>query len=81
MDELPKRNSNLEIRAVDDQKIDPNEHYKEDNHVTDSIDHGCGQAYYSMCSEDVVLYLSCYRVHLRTHFKIETEKSSQKCLV
>ena len=72
-----RRNSN----SVDDQKIEPNEHYEEVNHVTDIIDHGCGQGWYSMCSEDVVLYLGCYRVHLENHFETETKNPSQKCLV
>ena len=62
--------------SVDDQKIEPNEHYGEVGHVTDNIDHRCGQACDSMCSEDVVLYHSCYCVHLGNHFKNETEKSS-----
>ena len=72
-----RQNSN----SVDDQKIEPNEHFGEVVHVTDSINHGYGQAYYSMCSEDVALYLGCYRVHLENHFENETKKSSQKCLV
>ena len=62
--------------SMGDQKIEPNEHYEE---VTDSINHGCGQACGNMCSEDV-LYLGCNRVHLGNHFKNETEKPSQKCL-
>ena len=67
--------------SVDDQKIEPNEHDWEIGHVTDSIDHGCGQACYIMCSEDVVLYLGCYRICLGNHIKNETEKPSQKCLM
>ena len=70
-----RQNSN----SVDNQKIKPNEHYGVVGHVTDSFDHGCGQACYSMCSEDVVLYLGCYCVHLGNHFEIEIEKPSQKC--
>ena len=66
-----RRNSN----SVD-QKIELNEHCEEVSNVTNRIDHGRGQAHYSMCSEDIVLYLSCYRVHLGNHFKNETEKSS-----
>ena len=49
-----RQNSNM----LNDQKTEPNEQYKEVGHVTDSIDHGCVQAYDSMCIEDVVLYLS-----------------------
>ena len=67
--------------SVNDQKTKPNEQYGEVGHVTDSIDHGCVQAYDNICIEDVVLYLSCYRVHLWNHFENETEKPSQKCLV
>ena len=72
-----RQNSNL----VDDQKIEPNEHYGEVDPVTNSFDHGCCQAYYRMCSEDVVLYLGCYRVHLGNHFENETEKPSHEYLV
>ena len=67
-----RQNSN----SVDDQKIEPNEHYGEVDHVTDSIDHGCGQACDSMFSEDIALYLDCYCVHLGNHFENETEKPS-----
>ena len=66
MDDSLRQKSN----SVDDQKIEPNGHYGEVGHVTDSI----GQARDSMCSEDVVLYHSCYCVHLRNHFENETEK-------
>ena len=69
------------LNSVDDQKIEPNEHYEEVGHVIDSIYHRCGQACYSMCGEDVVLSLGCYPVHLGNHFENETEKPSQKCLV
>ena len=72
-----RQNSNM----LNDQKTEPNEQYKEVGHVTDSINHGCVQAYDSMCIEDVVLYLSCYRVHLWNHLEKETEKPSQKCPV
>ena len=67
-----RRNSN----SVDDQKIEPNEQYGEVGRVTDSIDHRCGQACYSMCSEDVVVYLGCHRVRFRNYFENETEKPS-----
>ena len=69
------------LNSVNDQKTEPNEHYGEVDHVTDSIDHGCVKAYDSMCIEDVVLYLGCYHVHLWNHFKNETEKPSHKCPV
>ena len=72
-----RQNSNM----LNDQKTEPNEQYEEVGHVTDNIDHGCVQAYDSMCIEDVVLYLSCYRVHLWNHFEKEIEKPSQKCPV
>ena len=72
-----RQNSN----SLNDQKTEPNEQYGKADHVTDSIDHGCVQAYDSMCIEDVVLYLGCYRVHLWNHFKTEIEKPSQKRLV
>ena len=55
-----RQNSNL----LNDQKTEPNKHYGEVDHVIDSIDHGCAQAYDIMCIEDVVLYLGCYHVHL-----------------
>ena len=67
--------------SVNDQKTKPNEQYWEVDDVTDSIDHGCVQAYDNICIEDVDLYLSCYCVHLWNHFENETEKPSQKCLV
>ena len=72
-----RQNSNM----LNDQKIEPNEQYEEVGHVTDIIDHGCVQAYGSMCIEDVVLYLDCYCVHLWNHLEKETEKPSQKCPV
>ena len=43
-----RQNSN----SVDDQKIEPNEHYEEVSHVTNSINHGCGQACDSMCENE-----------------------------
>ena len=46
-----RQNSNM----LNDQKTKPNEQYEEVGHVTDSIDHGCVQAYDSICIEDVVL--------------------------
>ena len=55
-----KQNSN----SLNDQKTESNEQYGEAGHVTNSIDHGCVQAYDSMCIEDVVLYLGCYHGHL-----------------
>ena len=70
-----RQDSNL----LNDQKTKPNKQYREVGHVTDSIDHGCVQAYDCMCIEDVVLYLGCYHVHLWNHFKNETEKPSHKC--
>ena len=70
-----RQNSNM----LNDQKTEPNEQYEEVGHVTDSIDHGCVQAYDNMCIEDVVLYLNCYSVHLWNYFENETEKPSQKC--
>ena len=39
-----RQNSN----SVDDQKINPNEHYEEVSHVTDIIEHRCGQADYTV---------------------------------
>ena len=72
-----RQNSN----SLNDQKTEPNEQYREVGHVTDNINHKCVQACYSRCSEDVVLDLSCYHVHLWNHFENETEKPSQKCLV
>ena len=74
-----RRNSNSEMHVVDDQKIEPNEHYEEVGHVTDSINHGCGQVCNNICNENVVLYLENYRFHLENHFENETEKQSQKC--
>ena len=71
-----RQNSNM----LNDQKTKPNEQY-EVGHVTDSIDHGCVQAYDSMCIEDVVLYLGFYRVHFWNHLEKETKKQSQKCPV
>ena len=72
-----RQNSN----SLNDQKTEPNEQYGEVGHVTDSIDHGCVQAYDSMCIEDIILHLSCYCIYLWNHFENETEKPSQKCLV
>ena len=72
-----RQNSNM----LNDQKTEPNKQYEEGSHVTDSIDHECVQAYDSICIEDVVLYLSCYPVHLWKHIENETEKPSQKCLM
>ena len=72
-----RQNSNM----LNDHKTWPNEHYEEVDHVIDIIDHGCVQAYGSMCIENIVLYLGCYRVHLWNHLEKETEKSSQKCPV
>ena len=72
-----RQNSNM----LNDQKTKPNEQYELVGHVIDSINHGCVQAYDSMCIEDIVLYLGCYRVHLWNHLEKETEKPSQKCLV
>ena len=69
------------LNMLNDQKTEPNEQYEEVGHVTDSSDHGCVQAYDSMCIEDVVLYLSCYRVHLWNHLEKEIEKLSHKCPV
>ena len=69
-----RQNSNM----LNDQKIEPNEQYKEVGHVTDSIDHGCVKAYDSMCIEDVVLSTSVAtastsgitsRMRLRNHHK------------
>ena len=37
--------------SLNDQKTEPNEYYGEVGHVTDCIDHGCVQAYDSMCIE------------------------------
>ena len=45
------------LNSLNDQKTEPNEHYEEVDHVTNSIDHECVQAYDTMCIEDVVLYL------------------------
>ena len=39
---------------LNNQKTEPNEQYEEVGHVTDNIDHGCVQAYGSMCIEDVL---------------------------
>ena len=64
-----RHNSN----SMDDQKIEPNEHYREVGHITNNIDHGCGLACDSMCSEENVLYLGCYHVHLINHFENETK--------
>ena len=61
-------------KSMNDQKTEPNEQDGKVGHVTDSIDHGCVQDYASMCIEDVVLYLGCYRIHLWNHFENETEK-------
>ena len=72
-----RQNSNM----LNDQKIELNEQYDQVDHVTDSIDHGCVQAYGSMCIEDIVLYLSSYHVHLWNHLEKETKKPSQKCPV
>ena len=52
------------LNLLHDQKTKSNEQYGEVDHVTDSIDHRCVQAYDNMCIEDVVLYLGCYCVHL-----------------
>ena len=43
------------MKSLKDQKTEPNEQYGEVGHVTDTIDHGCVQAYDSMCIEDVLL--------------------------
>ena len=67
-----RQNSN----SVNDQKTEPNEQYREVDHVTDSINHGCVQAYNNMCIEDVALYLGFYHVHLWNHFEKETKKPS-----
>ena len=67
--------------SLNDQKTESNEQYGEVGHVTDSIDHECVQACYSRCSEDAVLDLGCYHVHLWNHFENETKKPSQKCQV
>ena len=67
-----RQNSN----SLNDQKTEANEQYGEVDYVIDRIDHGCVQAYGSMCIEDVVLYFCCYRVHLWNHFENETEKPS-----
>ena len=72
-----RQNSN----SLNDQKTEPNEQYGEVDHVTDCIDHGCVQAYDNMCIEDIVLYLSCYRIHLWNRFENKTKKPSHKCLV
>ena len=67
------------LNLLNDQKIESNEQYGKVDHVIDSIDHRCVQAYDSMCIKGVVLYLGCYRVHLWNHFENETKKPSQKC--
>ena len=69
-----RRSSNL----LNDQKSELNEQYGEVGHVTNNIDHGCVQAYDSMCIEDIVFYLGCYCVHLWNHFENEIERPSQK---
>ena len=71
-----RQNANFETEAVGEQRIGPHEQCVEVGHVIGSIDYGCGQPCCSMCNEDIVLYLDCHHVHLRNHFKIETEKSS-----
>ena len=72
-----RHNSN----SLNDQKTELNEQYGKVVHVTDSIDHGCVQAYDSKWIEDIVLYLNCYHIHLWNRFENETEKLSQKCRV
>ena len=72
-----RQNSNF----LNDQKTELNEQYREVGHVTNSIDRECVQVCYSRCSEDIVLDLGCYHVHLWNHFKNEIEKSSQNYLV
>ena len=67
-----RQNSN----SVDDQKIGPNEHYGEVGHVTNSINHECGQVCDSMSSEDVVLYVGCYHVHLKRRMKLTNHHKS-----
>ena len=44
-----RQNSN----SLKDQKTESNEQYKEVGHVTDSIDHGCVQAYDSILDSEV----------------------------
>ena len=66
-----------DLNLLNDQNIEPNEQCGEVSHVTDSIDHGCVQAYDSMCIEDVVLYLGATastsgitsRMRLRNHHR------------
>ena len=72
-----RQNSN----SLNDLKTKLNEHYWEVDHVTDRIDHECVKAFYSRCSEDIVVDLGCYHVYLWNHFENETEKPSQKCSV
>ena len=72
-----RQNSN----SLNDQKTEPNEQYGEVDHVTDSIDHGCVQAYDNMCIESVVLYLSCYRVNsgITLRMRLRNHHRSVQC--
>ena len=65
------------LNSLNDQKTEPNEQCEEVDHVTDSIDHECVQAYGSMCIEDVVLYHGCYRIHLWNHRENKIERTKQ----
>ena len=70
-----RQNSNSNSNSLHDQKTEPNEQYGEVDHVIDSIDHRCVQAYDNMCIEGAFTSEITSRMRLRNHH------SSQKCPV